>query len=294
MYVIEDARRPSSDLAKVISAEADAISSGDKKSDGIKGLASGRQDMFRLNPYLIQVEPGWNSRELDDPTNRAHIDALALSISEVGVKEPLTGYWKDGAPVVTDGHCRLMATFIAIEKHGAEIKTIPFKTEDRYSSEADRVLSQLVRNMGKPLSPFEQGTVFKKLLGLGWSEKEVASKVGLSTARVAQIMELHSGATPEIKALVTTGQVSATFALQELREAGGDAEKAVERLSGAVETAKAEGKTRATPKHAGGGKRDSLKQVFDRAEIDNSADNGGVLVRFSAEDFDILRKLLKL
>ncbi|MEF2073536.1 ParB/RepB/Spo0J family partition protein [Consotaella aegiceratis] len=212
---------------------------------GIKAIALGRSDVFRLDPRHLHVKEGWNSREVDfDPTDPEDL-SLAHSIAEVGVKEPLTIVWEDGKAFVTNGHRRRGATLHAIDVLGAEIKSVPAQTEDRYSSEADRVLSQIVRNSGKPLTPFEQSKVFKRLIDFGWSEKEIAAKVGRSEGWVRQLLELQA-APEEVKSLVRTNQVSATLAAKVTREAG---PAAAERLAKAVETAKAAGKKRATAKH---------------------------------------------
>ena len=105
---------------------------------------------------------------MTDPTNVEHIDMLAKSIAEIGVKKPLVVYWEDGKAYVSDGHCRLMAAIRAIEVYKAEIKTVPVVTDDRYANEADRIFGQIVHNQGKPFSQLEQAKVFKKLVDLGW------------------------------------------------------------------------------------------------------------------------------
>jgi hypothetical protein len=60
-----------------------------------------------LDPKIIQIKEGWNSREATDPQNSNHIAELAASIREVGVKKPLVCYMENDIVYVTDGHCRL-------------------------------------------------------------------------------------------------------------------------------------------------------------------------------------------
>jgi ParB-like chromosome segregation protein Spo0J len=232
------ASAPVSDLAKALAAEA-----ASKTGTGLKALSTGRSDLFRLNPYNITVKPGWNSRDLATPENVEHIEALAKSIAEIGVQEPLTVYMDGDTPVLTDGHCRLQAVYIAIETYGAEIKSVPVKTEPRGADERDRLLSQIVRNSGKRLTPLEQGNVFKRLLDLGWTDAEIAKKTGTNPQLVTKYLDLRA-APVEVQAMVSKGQVSATYAMQVIGEQG--ATKAAEMLGEAVAEAKASGKKKAT------------------------------------------------
>jgi ParB-like chromosome segregation protein Spo0J len=228
---------PSSTAAQALKTEAEA------KSGGLKAIATDRSDLFRLNPYNITVKPGWNSRDMRDPDNQAHIDELAKSIAAIGVQEPLTVYMDGGKPVLTDGHCRLLATLRAIEEYGAEIRSIPVKTEPKGSDEKDRLLSQIIRNGGKRLSPLEQGQVYKRLLNLGWTEAEIARRTGVQQIQVSKYIDLQAAPEP-IQELVATGQVSATLAIETIKDQG--TEQAAEVLTVAAETAKARGKKKAT------------------------------------------------
>lgn len=291
------ASQPTSDLAKTIAAEALTRQAIENKKSGIQGLASGRSDMFRINPYLLNIKADWNSREMSDPANIAHIDNLARSIAEVGVKNPLTVYSENGVIYVSDGHSRLLATFRAIEVYGAEIKTIPVKTEDKYASEADRILTQIIANSGKPLTPFEQGKVFKKLVDLGWTEKQVATKAALSVTRVIQLLELQTA--PEtVKDMVREGKVSATLAWQTLKAADGDGQKVVQDLTSALEAAQTSGKSKATAKHLSSAPRLSVKKeiktLLSQAKVETNAadDEVTMTLTLTTEEYEAVKKML--
>lgn len=216
--------------------------------DGIQGLALGRKDILRIDPRNLHIRPEWNCRDVNFDASDPDDLALAESIASVGVKQPMTAVWEQGQAWLTDGHRRLGAALYAIEHLGAEIKSVPVQTEDRYASEADRVLSQLVRNNGKPLSPIEHARVYKRLIDLGWTEKQIAESVGRSVPWVKNLLELHAAPTA-VTALVRSGQVSATLAMDTLKKAAGDSEKATKALTGAIEKAVASGKKKATAKH---------------------------------------------
>lgn len=244
---------------------------------GIQGIAVGRSDTFRLSLDDLHVRAGWNARECDFNPNDETDLALAQSISQVGVKETMTVVWENDRAYVTNGHRRRAAALYARDVLHAEIKSVPVQTEGRGSSEADQVVSQIIRNDGKPLTPFEKGKVFKKLLDLGWSEADIAQKTGVTRTRVVQLLEVQ--AAPEaVKAMVRAGEVSADLALKTLRASEGDTGAAVATLAGAVDVAKKAGKTKATEKHVEGGEpRTTLKKAVGEmmrvAEVEVSGDD---------------------
>lgn len=209
----------------------------------LKDIACATKDLFMLSPDIIQEEVGWNVRipgaELD-----AHIRQLADSIKEIGVVEPVTVYLKNDVPVLTNGHCRLMAVRLAISE-GAEIKSIPARAEERYANDADRVLGMITRNGGKALTALEQAEVIKRLLAYGWKEAEIARKTGFSGTHVTNLLRL-SAAPAEVVELVKAGKVSARVAGDVLRR---DGERAPGVLKAAVESAKEQGRSKATAKH---------------------------------------------
>ncbi len=228
------------------------------KTRGIQDMAVKRADLFMMDPRKLGIEPGWNSRtNAFDPADPEDIE-LARSIAEVGVKSAITVYMRAGVPVITDGHRRLAATLYAMDVLGAKIQSVPVQTEGKHANEADRVLSQIVRNSGKPLEPFEKGNVFAKLMDLGWKEGEIAAKVGLTRQRVADLLKLRAAPKP-VADMVKAGTISAGLAIDTMRAAKGDDAKATEVLAEAVTKARAAGKDRATAKHV------------DRAPVDPAA-----------------------
>jgi ParB family transcriptional regulator, chromosome partitioning protein len=216
----------------------------------IKDVASGRSDLYRVDPAIIQVKADWNSRDASDPANAEHIATLAASIKEIGVKKPLVGFMEGDVVYVTDGHCRLAAVQQLI-KAGVEIKTVPFMVEDRFSNEADRIFSQIVHNSGKPLTGIEQANVFKRLIALGWAQKDIALKAGMSGGRVSQLLELLT-LPVVLQKFITDGRASASMVLNTFKKHNGDVALTVAELSGAVQVAEASGRKRAMPKDVDG------------------------------------------
>lgn len=271
------------------------------KTTGLASLSQGRSDLFKVDPRKIQIKVGWNGRDMGAIENQEHVDQLARSIAEVGVKEPITVVYEDGQAWVSDGHCRLLATMRAIETYGAgdKLKTILVKSEDRYGDEADRIFSQILRNSGKPFTQLEQAKTFKKLLDFGWDQKTIAAKSGYSSGRVSQILSLLT-LPVAVKEMVNAGQVSATMAVQAVKNApnGSAAEQA---LKAGLVKATEEGKSKVTAAHmlVPQGEwpkvniKKEVKECFEFADVDDS-DDEVVLIKMPVDKFEILRKILEL
>lgn len=275
---------------------------------GLKSISQGRSDIYKVDPRSLHVKPSWNGRDFSDPTNQEHIDMLAASIAVIGVKEPLTVVWEDGKAWLVDGECRLRATLQAIE-NGADIKTVPVKGEDRYANDADRLFSQIIRNSGKSFSQMEQAKVYKRLLDMGWQQSDIATKSGVSGARISQILNLLTMPEP-IKQMVTNGQVSASMAQKVVAEH--NPQVAVQKLQDAVVIAQSQGREKAMPKDVPVNREpieviqdatprqtleSAIREAFDASDIDYDGcekDDDLVIIKLPYKHWKILREKMKL
>ena len=261
---------------------------------GLASLSEGRSDLLKIDPRKLHVKRGWNTRDMNDPSNVDHVDMLAKSIAEIGVKVPLICYWEDGKAYVSSGHCRLAATMQAIEVLNVDIKTVPVIIDDRYANEADRILGQVIHNQGKPFSGLEQAKVFKKLLDLGWQQGDIAKKAGLSQGRVSQILEYLTLPAP-VQAMVTAGNVSPTLAVQTVKNsASGTAAEVA--LKAGLEAAKAEGKDKIKPAHLEGTTvpnkpniRTVIHEALDSSDVDDDAEEF-IVIKMPTEQWKKLRE----
>lgn len=199
-----------------------------------------------VDPALIVIRDGWNSRDFSDVENVAHVNALADSIRENGVKEPLTVYIEDGKMILTNGESRLRAVRLLLSQ-GVAIAGVPVQTEPKNANEVDFLASQIIRNSGKPLTLLEQAALFRKLIGHGLTEKDIAAKAGYTNERIRQILTLNQ-ATPDVAAEVKAGTIAATTVQRIIAAAKSRAEIS-ETVKAAVEKARSEGKAKATQKH---------------------------------------------
>ena len=209
------------------------------KNTGIAQFSEGRSDVHRINPRLLVLEKGWNTRD-DSPELLDHIDQLALSIAEIGVRKPIEVKLVNGELIVRDGHCRVRATMRAIDHYKADIKTVPVTSVDRYANDADLILNQVISNSGKPLTALEEARVYKKLLDMGWQQVDIAKKVGKSNGRISQILDLLTMPV-SVQVSVATGAVSASLAQQVVKSAE-TPQQASQALQEAVAVAQEEGR----------------------------------------------------
>ena len=277
-----------------------AAAKGKQGAKTIRDIAEGRSDEYRVNPFDIEVEDGFNVRDFDSETVAAHIDSLAQSIAQIGVQRALKVRNKGGVLLLKDGECRLRATIRAIEVYGAEIKTVPVKVADRSESDADATLGILVENSGLEVTPMGKAEVVKRLKAFGWSEVDIASKAGLSKARVGQLLDLI-GLGEGIKALIRNETVSPTLALEIARQHNFDDVATLKAITTAQTKVAAKGRTRVTKKAVTGeanatsakSQIASILSALD-VEIDTDGEVDVVCATFAVEDWAKLCELLKI
>jgi len=210
------------------------------------------RDLWSVEVSALRILPDFNVR-LHDTAWETHIRALANSMKVEGFYQdkPLAGFVaKEGESqviYVTDGHCRYNAVMLA-NREGAEIIRVPVVVSAQGTSLEDLTVSLFKSNTGKPLTPYETGIVCKRLSRYGWSIEQISDRLDLTEFYVDGLLRLV-GAPAEIRELVTSGQVSASMAIQALR---GKGNKALEFLQAAVNKANQSGKQRATSKHLPG------------------------------------------
>lgn len=210
----------------------------------IKDIALGKSDVYRVDPRILKIKDGWNSRDFTLPDNIAHIEELAASIAENGVRKPIE-IFRDGDDFfVSDGECRLRGTMLAIER-GAAVETVPVINEQKGANEVDRLLLQHIGNSGKQFSTLEKGNLFYRLVQMGVDEATLAKRIGVSAQHVRDCLQLRS-APAAVTKLIKSGDVSPTLALQTIKKTKGDGKAATAELTKAVKTAKSGGKKKAT------------------------------------------------
>jgi ParB/RepB/Spo0J family partition protein len=176
----------------------------------LKSIAESSQNMFLIPYENLQVEDGFNVRE-----DYGDIDELAKSLAENGQLQPLTvRLGEDKKAVVIDGHRRMKALSIAVEKYDAkELKAFWCIQEKPGSNAESRIFDLFTRNSGKPLTPIEQAAAVKRLIDYNWKVADISKKIGKTRIYVNNILNLNA-ASKEIRDTVKNGVLSPTAAVK--------------------------------------------------------------------------------
>ncbi|RYD62848.1 MAG: hypothetical protein EOP83_13555, partial [Verrucomicrobiaceae bacterium] len=136
-----------SDLAHALrTAATERAAAASQK--GIKGIMTGRSDMFRVNPFDIDVVDGFNLRSFDSAEVQEDLIHLAQDIKARGVQQPLKVRLdtRDNRLKLVDGERRLRGTIYAINfLDAADLTEVPVVLV-RGKSDADLIAEQFASN----------------------------------------------------------------------------------------------------------------------------------------------------
>jgi len=208
-----------------------------------KGLAAEgmlkKADKYRAKVVDLKVEEGFNLR-VEGAELEEHIDSMVKSILAGITMPPIEcRIGDDGTLLIVDGHCRRRAYLRAIEQ-GAEIEYVdilPF-----FGNDVDRVAKMIASSQGKSLTMLEQAMGFKRLASFGWEPEKIASTIGKTRTHIDNLLIL-AYANNDVHQLVSVGAVSATMAIEVVREHG---EKAGEFLKSKLDASVSKGKAKVT------------------------------------------------
>ena len=257
----------------------------------LRGLAKGgdsgvrRVDSYRVDPRVLEIEPGWNVRFASDPELRAHIDSIKESIKnfitgrganpdERTLKGGLLEIFPalvvkivDGRIIVRDGHCRTIGVRELLQE-GWDIQELD--VSPTRGDTAEQVLLMVRSSQGKDLTPLEKAVAFARLADEphNMTGPAIARGCGNSVTpqRVEQLV-LLGRAPVEIHEWIAAKKLTADSAIETLRKHREHPEEAVAALKALVEGSAnrvGKGQTRvAIPKKLQDGMFDALSQSFN-------------------------------
>lgn len=163
---------------------------------------------FQIDPRTIRIIEGFNVRKV----SQEHIDSIARAY-EQGLPVPpvLVAVTADGTIELVDGEHRVRA---AIQ---ADMRRIP--VFEFHGSEEERVAVAVASSQGRNLTPDERAMAYKRLHDKGWTDKEIAEKVGRSEGDVANHL-LLAQCGREVLEMVARGDIKATPLFSLAREIG--------------------------------------------------------------------------
>jgi ParB family transcriptional regulator, chromosome partitioning protein len=147
---------------------------------------------------------GPNPRQPRERFDDEGIQALARSIQEVGVLQPVVVRRVDDGYELVAGERRLRAAKLA------GLATVPALI--RESDDTESLREALIENIHREdLGPLELAAAFQELLDEGVSQDEVADRLGYSRAHIANTVRLL-GLPASVQRLVAEGRLSAGHA----------------------------------------------------------------------------------
>jgi ParB/RepB/Spo0J family partition protein len=169
-----------------------------------------KRDLTMVRYENLKIIDGYNLRE-----DYGDMPLLANQILEHGVKVALQGYKEKGTDtyVIKDGHRRYAAlTYLKDKGLLPEDIYIPFVLEPQKYSDEQRVIDMFIMNEGKPLTPLEQAEGVRRLQNWGYTDKDIAKKIGRSAAYVCKLSSLNT-APKKLTNLIANGTLAASFAM---------------------------------------------------------------------------------
>lgn len=188
------------------------------------------------------IEPGYNIREIDQEhvenfaqaytNNPENVPALFIEVTPDGLK-------------VNDGHHRLLGARLAVER-GAEISRLECK-DVTGQSEAEKLTLMVTSSQGRNLTPLERGGAYRRYKSWGWTNEEIAKKVGRSVSDVQLHLSLIS--MPEaVQKKIEDGAISYANAAKIVREHGDKAIDVIESAEAQTDNKKVTNKLLSAPK----------------------------------------------
>lgn len=211
-----------------------SLTAGNVKA-AMKDAGAVSADLWQVAPDRLRVLEGFNARVKNDAYT-ARVRWIADSIKANGYykDKPLSGFVarENGTDViyVTGGHRRHEAVHLAISE-GIEVPNVPVVIKPKGTGMEDLTVDLIVGNEGEPLTTYEQAVVCKRLAAFGWDSKEIARRVGYSTAQYVDGLLALAGAPLPIRKMVIESVISATTAIEAIKKHG---DKATDVLLAAV------------------------------------------------------------
>ena len=209
-----------------------------------------RSDKFSIDPRLIKARADFNVREIEQMSKEEraaydeYIDQLAQAYRDGRYVPPIVIKVVDGTPTPVDGHTRHKGMMRAIEVYGAELSRVT--VEEFKGDDAEEVALIATSQNNRKLKPLELAKVYVRLERYGKTDKEIATTVGVTAARVAQVKAYYSMPS-ELKALVFVDKISVEAAMDLYNKYG---TKAIEYANSMINKNKEKG-----------GKKDTVKNT---------------------------------
>jgi ParB/RepB/Spo0J family partition protein len=161
------------------------------------------------------------------------------------------------------GYRRMTAIARLIEQ-GVEIKRVIARPVPKGYTDKDELLDHISENSGMKLNAMEEANVFEQLIKYGWSQAEIAKRIGKTQSHVSQVMKL-AGSSDYVKDTVAKGLISGALVVKVLNEHKGDEQAAERIIKASVKKLEETGDKRVTKKNLQVARVSKYRKLFDGA-----------------------------
>ena len=187
--------------------ELNASDLGNREIARANSKAGEQISQIKLSSVVVMDE--YNARE---ESEYGDIEGLSASIEDTGQAVPgIVAILKDGKFLVIEGHRRIKALNLIWQRTGIEpyFKAI---VRSKISVE-ERILLMFTTQDNEKLKPHAIARLINRLINLGYSQTEVAKKIGKTAAYVSQMLAYNSESVI-IKKQVEAGNISVSAVLK--------------------------------------------------------------------------------
>lgn len=182
-----------------------------------------RTDIYHLNPVDIIIDEklaALNPRVIFNDKMEEMIDSIFLH----GVKQPITvNFNKEGKPVLIHGYRRMYAVQSILNNKKGEIKSVPATIVRSTISQEDILLEHFVNNECSPLRPIEEAKGFRQFKNWGWSDNDIAKRIGKSIQFIKERLKLLDG-NKKLQEAVNENKLPMAIAKGIIEKSNGDIE----------------------------------------------------------------------
>ncbi|MBO5102636.1 MAG: ParB/RepB/Spo0J family partition protein [Clostridia bacterium] len=178
-----------------------------EKSNLEKKLKTVSEEMYQSSDKTRQIPISRLHPNPDQPRknfDQESLKELAQSIREHGIIQPIIAIAKDDNYIIIAGERRYRAAKMV------GLKTIPVIVRD-YDEQERREIALIENLQREDLNPIETAIALKQLIEYGFSQDEVAQKIGKSKSAIINTIRLLN-LQPEVLVLVEKGKLAAGIA----------------------------------------------------------------------------------
>lgn len=196
-----------------------------------KAFDFSRNSIWSVDPMIVAIAGGaanhadWHETErsdmdTDDTEDELYREdlmkpldpAFVESVRKFWIQDPILIAKRDGVAVTIEGRTRIRAgRLVNAERIAAGLPALKIEAKQAHDHLVERMI--LANNARKIVDATQKIKDAQALLGQGYAESDVATLLGLTVARLRDLLTFD-GATTDVKEIVESGDVSLTAGIE--------------------------------------------------------------------------------